>query len=88
MHNIIELDQELPDPNRISLDVIKSNAISPVLSEEDYSYLSVEVFLELQEYQRDRDFHSRVETLKANLTQLRAKVDQILFSEYGIPMEQ
>ena len=88
MHNIIELDEEIPNSDRISLEVIKSNAVSPVLSEEDFAHLSVQVFLELQRYQKDRDFRSTTVTLKENLTELRTKIDRELSTNYGIKMEE
>jgi hypothetical protein len=77
-HNIREFDEPDPNKDKIYLEAIKSNVRSPTIPKEEFAYVLVEVFIELQEFQKADNFADRFKHLKENLNTLRTIVDNEL----------
>ena len=83
-HNIREFDEPNINKDKIYLEAIRSNVSSPVIPEEKFAHLLVEVFIELQEFQRANSSKDRVDYLRQNLNILRTIVDSELSTTHKV----
>jgi hypothetical protein len=82
-HNIGEFDGPNPDKDKVYLEAIKSNVSSPAIHKEEFAHILVEVFIELQEFQKSGSFADRINHLKENFNTVMlmtavAPVEQII----------
>lgn len=82
-HNIGKFDGPNPDKDKVYLEAIKSNVSSPAIHKEEFAHILVEVFIELQEFQKSGSFADRINHLKENLNTVMlmttvAPVEQII----------
>jgi acylphosphatase len=82
--NIIsEFDEPNPNRNKIYLEAMKTNVSSPVIPEENFAHLLMQVFIELQEFQI-AGITDRIDHLKVSLNSLRKMVDDELADKHKI----